>query len=55
VSINFVFFATNFVNFVRPENWSKTEKCSKKIDGHFTEKRYMRLLLGIGYRIKKKY
>jgi hypothetical protein len=30
-----------------------TENCSRKLVCHFTEKLYMRLFLGIGYRIEK--
>jgi hypothetical protein len=37
------------------KNGPKTENCSRKLVSHFAKKSYMRLFLGIEYRIEKKY
>jgi hypothetical protein len=56
-SIIFVFFTNNFVNASKKghKNCKKTENFSRKLVCHFTEKRYMRLFLGIEFKIDKKY
>jgi hypothetical protein len=57
ISITFVFFTNKFVNSPKKGqiNGQKLENCSRKLVCHLTEKLSMRLLLGIEYKIEKKY
>jgi hypothetical protein len=57
ISIPFVFFTNNFVNSPKKgqKNGQKTKNCSRIFFCHFTEKHYVRLFLGIEYRIEKKF